>query len=93
MVYGEESKADDKIVQRLKEVVEGNEKSEVVLVSADRELGVRCQQIRPVLHTSGKYFFKFCKYILSRKYKGDKMLKRMARGINCYEEENSRVLK
>jgi hypothetical protein len=58
----------------------------MVLVSADRDLNMRCQQIKPILHTSGRYFFKYCKYVINRKYKGEKQMKHLVRGIPMYEE-------
>jgi hypothetical protein len=67
------------------ELGSSKEKVEIVLVSADRDLNMRCQQIKPILHTSGRYFFKHCKYIVNRKYKEDKKMKHLAKGIAAYD--------
>jgi predicted ribonuclease YlaK len=85
MIYGDGKKADDKIVEKLVELSSKEEKVEIILISADRDLNMRCQLIKPILHTSGKYFFKYCKYNINRKYKGDKKLKHMAKGIAVYD--------
>lgn len=45
---------------------------------------MRCQQLKSILHTSGKYFFKYLKYKLNRQYKGDKYMKHMSKEILLY---------
>lgn len=55
-----------------------------MLVSADRDLYMRCLGVTEAEHTSGKYFFKFCKYRMFRQYKGIKDKKTLAKTIMKY---------
>ena len=62
--------ADDKIVERLTQMVCNGEKEGkwVILISADRELAQRCAEIYPIMQSSGQYLFKYCKKVIRSKY-------------------------
>lgn len=84
VVYGINTKADNKIIARLEQIKKQNIGKKIVLVSADRDLYMRCLGVTEAEHTSGKYFFKFCKYRMFRQYKGIKDKKTLAKTIMKY---------
>ena len=60
--------ADMKIIDRVKQIKEKNEYegSEIVLVSADRELSHLCREVADIKKTSGMFFFKYCRQFIRR---------------------------
>jgi hypothetical protein len=57
-----------------------------MLVSADRELYIKCREVTNVDHTSGKFFIKFLKHRIFRQYKGIKGKNNLAKTIMKYQK-------
>lgn len=54
---------------------------EVILVSSDRELFMRCKEIMDVKHTGGRFFFKTTKVAAKIAQKGKKDQKKMVKSV------------
>jgi len=72
VVYGDTIKADEKIIEMCLQLQQNASTKNVILVSADRDLSIRCLTILDIKSTSGKFFFKFCKHTVFDKYRGNK---------------------
>ena len=66
----EDATADDKIVDRLAEIISDQlyMGCEIIIISADRDLVQRCAQIAQIKQSSGMYLFKLCKQVIRQKY-------------------------
>lgn len=72
VIYGEGRKADDHIVETVLNIQKTMPEKKIILVSADRELHERCNQNGPINHTSGKFLFKYLRFLIFKRFDGYK---------------------
>ena len=81
VIYGAGEKADERIIERVGLLSETKTDKEVILISSDRELFMRCKQKLKMGHSGGRFFFKFLRFSAKRVTKGNKQLRKVIKAM------------